>query len=333
MPQLIYDNDNSTRNPRANSAPARKASKIMRQRKKNAPIVRLMRNRKVKTTDQKQSASIMALSRQVKKLQFQSYGDKQYQYQHALLQNTVPNSLPLLTSPIFFAANCFYNNTKIFRGSVDAQGASQYAQAGTAPSLSDFKKQTFDTDLDEQYQWNEQNNQDGVSEIEYLPEYMKYKFRFMGSIRNGDVAKRYRITFFKMKHLPLATDKKNFALPGAAGSYWRLCDDDVTKRNYFSKSYHEIVADRWVTFNPPAENQARLSFNKVVEVPIAFKTKKPLKPELTTDPAGQDFWTNVPQRDIIWCVISATQTSVTNAPTISIQRVLHWRDKHGTYQY
>lgn len=201
-----------------------------------------------------------------------------------------------------------------------------YAPAGGVV----FHKQTFDLDIEDQYQWNEQRNQDSVSTVEYLPEYMKYKFRFMGSITESQPAYRYRITFFKMKNLPITSDKKTFNLPAAGGAYWHLCDDDASTRNYFSKSYHEIIADRWITFNSPDQMMGIHSFNKVVEIPVAFKQKVPLKPNITAAPPGQLFWTNVPQHDIIWCVISSTLQTDIGAPTISVQRVLHWRDKHGT---
>ena len=336
MVKLSYNSSGSQPNPTARSAPRRRASGIMKRRYRNKPVDRILKRRPKKTINKKQNDAIYTLSKQVKRLQFQSFGDRQYQYQYAILQSTATesDSLPLVTRPIFFAANNFFDECPVFRGTVQAVAPfnAGYATAGS-PTAITFSKQSFDVDIAEQYQWNEQRNQDTVSKIEYLPEYMKYKFRFMGSIRSGVNAYRYRITFFKFKNLPVTSTKKAFNLPGAGGAYWHLCDDEANSRNYFSKSYHEIIADRWLTINPPVSTTttaANYTFNKVVEIPIAFKTKTPLKPNIMPLPAQQNFWTNVPQHDIIWCVISSTMTTDIGAPTISMQRVLHWRDKHGT---
>lgn len=333
MTKLAYNSSGSQLNPTARSAPRRRANQIMRSRYRNKPVDQALANKPKKTINKKQNDAIYTLSKQVKKLEFQSFGDRQYQYQYSILQNTATESgsLPLLARPIFFAANCFFNETPIYAGTVDTAAPfnAGYTPAGTPTPLT-FSKQTFSLDLANQYQWNEQRNQDTVSKIEYLPEYMKYKFRFMGSIRQAVNAYRYRITFFKMKNLPITSDKKDFNLPSAGGAYWHLCDDDASNRNYLSKSYHEVVADRYLTINPPTDSGATYTFNKVVEIPVAFKTKVPLKPNIMPNPASQNFWTNVPQHDIIWCVISSNLTTDIGAPTISMQRVLHWRDKHGT---
>lgn len=331
MPQLSFYSSSNRRNPTARSAPRKVASSIFKKRYRNKRIDSIMKRRPRKTVDRKQTNAIYTLSKQVKKLQFGQYGDRQYQYQYAILQNTVADSQPTLTNPIFFAANAFYNDTPVYRGSVDAAGESHFIQAGTAAIPIKFTKQTFSTDIQNQYQWNEQRNQDTVSKVEYLPIYMKYKFRFMGSVRHLGNTMRYRVTLFKMKKLPITSDKKTFNLPAAAGGYWRLCDDVAENRNYFSKSYHQILADRWITFAPPVGDGDTFAFNKVLEIPYAFSSKEPLKPNLQPDPSGQSFWTNLPQNEIIWCVISTNQESdVTTQPTISIERTLHFRDKHGT---
>jgi len=95
-----------SRNMYARSRPRAVASKIYRSRFRNKAVDRIMKAKPKKTINKKQNSAIMTLAKQVKKLQFQTYGDRQYQFQHTILQSTVANSLPRITQPIFFAANC-----------------------------------------------------------------------------------------------------------------------------------------------------------------------------------------------------------------------------------
>jgi len=299
-----------------------------------------MRRPRRTTLNKRQNSAIFTLGRQVRSLQLSQYGDKQYQYQYTTLTPTSSNpaSLASRQRPIFFAANCFYAKTQLYQGWIDpnvgpTQGLSQYMALtetnGTVTTPVAFKKQPFDVDIDNRYQWNEMNNQNTVSTVAYLPISMKYKFTFRYKMDAGDIPRHYRITFFKTKNAPIASDKKDFVIPSAAGAYGYMCTKDLNLRNYFSKSYHQVLVDKWLTLNAPAEGSRMLE--KCVEIPYAFRGGL-LQPTLTNDPVGQQFWTNLPSGDVIWCLISSDSdmTSYFDQPSISIQRSLCWRDKHGT---
>lgn len=324
---------------KARRATRRKASRILRSRYKNYAVKNLMRKPRRTTVDGRQSSAIYTLGRQVRSLQLSQYGDIQYQYQYCSLNpETNPTSLASREKPIFFAANCFYQKTQLYQGHINfntgpTQGLSVYypiaETVGTVSTPVAFQKQTFDIDIDDRYQWNEMNNQNTVSTVAYLPISMKYKFTFRMDMESGAIPRHYRITFFRIKHAPISSDKKDFSIPSAAGAYAWMCTKDLSLRNYFSKSYHQVLVDKWLTLNPPADG-SRLT-EKCVEIPYAFGGEL-LQPNLTNDPVGQQFWTNLPSGEVIWCLISSDtdNANYTGQPTITIQRSLVWRDKHGT---
>lgn len=290
--------------------------------------------------------AIYTLAKQVKDLQLERYGEKQYQQQACKIypNNAVPNTYPTLENPFLFAANAFYNNTMLFRGQVQGNGEATFTNAGpVGPGLNyTLAKADFDNNLlNDQYNWNAFNSQQQVSPIEYLPIYAKYKFRFHGNIGNMPGGPftiatpfRYRITMFKIKRTPTPNLVKDLSLPDRLGAYWHMCDDNLLNRNYFSKSYHKIIADKWVTFQPPADPSANASIFKDVHINIPFEADKPIRPLMLDVPIGQQFWTNVPEKDIIWCLISTnlpnSHYTVSNfMPNIQIERTLMWRDAHG----
>lgn len=311
----------------------RRAKQAGRSRARNKQVDKVMHQKAPRTTNKKQDVAISVLAKQVKLLQLSKYGDRQYQYQYLpLVPDGVPGATPYLENPLIFAANCFYNNTAIYKASVNASGDPSFVLLNPTDPIR-FQKQVLSLDLGDQYQFNELNNQNTVSKVEYLPIGMKYKFRISGDIRNTDPTFRYRFTLFKLKNSPNASNKLNLSLPQTAGALWHMCDDSPSTRNYFSKAYHTIIADRWVKFNPPTQTGSTLVVNRVVEIPYIFQSAQPLKPNITTVPNNQEFWTNLPQEDIIWCLVSCNRSNATAImPTILIERQLLWRDKHGTTQ-
>ena len=151
------------------------------------------------------------------------------------------------------------------------------------------KKPSFDIDIQNQYQWAEQQaGKTTVSRIEYLPLYMNHTIRIQGQINNRQVPLRYRITMFKTKLMPEANNAKDFAMPRSAGAYWYMCSDNLQLRNHFSKSFHTVLQDKWVKINPPvqvnpgtqASEDRRYAFQKNVSMRYTFNTKKPIKTKI-----------------------------------------------------
>lgn len=332
--------------------PQSKYKKYFRMRRENKPVKTIFKRhsqaKKNPTKADVNKKAITTLSRQVKTLQLNRYGDRQYQFQIArMVPDSVPGTGPTLKNPVFFCASSFFNSEPMYRGAVDANGNATYSQVGTAPSnVVAFEKPLFETDLKNEYQWVEQQaNKNTISRIEYLPLYMNHKFRFRGVITNRDQNLRYRITFFKTKNVPMQSNIKNFTMPAAAGAYWYMCSDNLQERNHFSKSYHEVISDKFITIKSPdtttiqyqqgaTPNLVQRSVDQEYNFRYTFKTDKPYKPNLGNNPGNQKFWTNVPENELIWCLISSNIDVNGNTqalqPAITIERSLGWRDDQGT---
>lgn len=331
---------NTTRPPMAYSQ--RGYRKLQRKVAQNRAVANKYKRyrKKPKTKAALNKSAIMTLSRQVRSLQLDKLGSKQYQVQHTHLRSSVPTQRCSVVTPLAFCANNFYSNVSnqvrslVYQGSVDASGVPQLAYAGTTA----FTKQGYDTDIQDQYQFNEYANaMTNVSMIQYLPICAKYTFTFNGSIANGAAAQRFRVTFLKMKKTQIPTSAHSIALPYQLGAYWHLCDDVVQTRNYFSKTFHEVLYDKFITIKAsPQDNgttpQGSRAFRRQVVARIAFPNKM-LKPNLSVNLASSTFETNIPNEDQIWCIISTNNaSSFVAGPSIDIVRSLCWRDQHGTTQ-
>ena len=305
-------------------------------RYKNKSVVKAMKRPRAVSLDARQSTAIRKLGNQVRSLQLSKYGSKQFQYQSCFITSTIGVS-PYTTQPIAFVANSFYENTPLWAGRV-SNGVPSYAPLLQTPGQPlypvVFQKQSYDVDLDNQYQWNEKNNMASVSKQEYLPIYANYKFRFTSSnFSQQRGIQRYRITMFKMKKTPTRTAAMDLDLPATLGSYWYMASDNLAERNYFSKSFHHIIADKFINFYPPTDTDAIKKINRTVSMSLPFTSSNSYKPDITSNPPGQEFWTNMAQDDLIWCLISSNLSDASQQfIKVDISRSLTWRDRTGVMQ-
>ena len=277
--------------------------------------------------------AVIALSRQVKKLEFSQLGSKQFQMQSFVLPTMYA---PSNVNPLGFMANSFYakdenGGTHIYYGSVNA-----VTKNPTSSSVMQFEKETFPAvaDLNPQYEWNAYNNANQISAIRYLPMACVYKFRISSSILQPDIPHRYRITFLKIKSRSVivnSTARSNATLPGNLGAYWYLCSNDMANRNYYNPKYHKILHDKFIVVNPPtgAATESKVYVEKRT-FKLNFGKPKIMTPNFinTTTVPNQTMWTNTPIGDQIWCIISSAQASG-NAAEVQCTRHLVWRDPHG----
>lgn len=295
-------------------------------------LVKHTKKAPAKTIAKHNKSAIQTLSRQVRLLTLQKYGNFQKQTQFATLAYaTLPSIMPTLDKPVAFLFNSFYSDTPVYRGEVNALGVPTVSQITT------FDKAAYDVDLQDQYQYLEsQNSKITVSKIQYLPCFAQYQFNFKGLITSNQAITRYRITIFRLKRLPPSSSVKNLSLPSTLGALWKMSSNDATTRNYFSPSYHQVLVDKWVTFRPPGLEQANApdaavtSVYKNVNIPFSFPVK-PIKMNLSTVPPAQKPWTNIPEDQQIWCLISCSADGVAaELPRLDIQvnRKLSWRDPH-----
>jgi len=329
MARTTFPHSSAFTGSAARSSANRKAGKIARGRWKNKKVISKLKSGGPKKTIRKKvynnKSAIFTLAKQVKSLQLTRFGELQRQHQSCNLSYTTALQTPLVTKPLAFCVNDFYNGNKIYQGQVNP--ATQMPQTTTAAQM---KKQTFDLDIADGFQWNEKNNQNTVSLLEYLPVYTKLKFTLTGQIRGtAGHALRYRFTLFKTKHLALSNSVQSYAMPSSLGAYWYMCSNDPTLKNYFSKKYHTVLQDKYVTIMPPSDPSGVQKIYRTVEMPFSFGNIKSMRPQITATPASQTVWTNVSRDELIWCLISCNTVSGQEV-NINFDRYIVWRDHHQT---
>lgn len=260
-------------------------------------------------------SAIMTLSRQVKTLQNQRLGEIQSHTQHVALTG---DNKPLSARPICFGLNNFYDQ-EIYYGQVGS-GIATYGVAGT------FTRTTFKSDLDDEYEWNARRNTDTVSVVEYKPVFTRLNMSFLFNQNSGVYPAKVRVTILKVKPY-VASTKLNVHLPSALGAYRYLASrpGDVN-RNYFDKTYHTILQDKWITISKPTADYGSNQFTKECRIDYKYGNEV-LRPDITSTPAGQTFWTNTQQNEQIWVLISTNTDSFIHSVQISKFDV--WRDGHG----
>jgi len=261
----------------------------------------------------------MVLSRQVKALQNAKFGDRQSVFMTAQLETAA--NLPQVTAPIAFLMNDFYDDHPIHKGTVSS-GHASYISVGA------FGKPTYVASLEDAYEWTARMNTDTVSQVEYVPLSRKLFINFTYVIPANTPPVRLRVTIFKCKRQPVATSVVNYSMPYALGAYRHMCvEAGASYRNIFSPVYHQVIIDKWLTIRAPSTGS--LTSTRSVSIPYAFP-QKAIKPDFTTTPAGQKLWTNVPQEDLVWCMIS-TSEGVTNpvVSKINMSSYCSFRDHHG----
>lgn len=270
----------------------------------------------------------MTLGRQVRSLQNRQAGPVQAKYEYVDL-STVDNR-PLLQNPIIFAINDFYEGAPVFRGHVTTAGDPEVT------TVANWTKNTYDLDIQHSSDWLATLNQDTVSAVNYKALTTKLKIQITG--RNVlDVEPfglRVRVTFVRIKNPMTNTTTRKWSLPFYGGAYWYLCSDDVDRRNHFHPTYHDVLYDRFHTFQKEEfAGQATMiddTIYKTIQIPFSFKGGPAnISMDKTATPSGQSFYTNIPQSNQIFCIIS---TNIQTTPNLKfrIERQCVWRDPHGS---
>lgn len=291
----------------------------------NRAVKRVYRKAKVvpkrKTAINK--AAIMTLARQVKNLQNQRYGEIQTCIDVYNAQGSFPNR----ANPCCFAINDFYHACPMYRGTLLA-GVPGFNLAGN------FNRMSYESDMNDQYEWCARLNSDQVSSIQYKPVSTRLDFEFwfdnVNSLLNqGEL----RVTLLKVKPIQLE-GSVDCSLPSRLGAYRNLCSEaSDTKTNYFSPRLHEVLYDKRVKVDTTkfAHLQSGIKQKIKFSIPYTFRTGHVITPDFTTLPAGQVFINSVPQTEIIWCMISANEEAhnLFAAYGMKIRRFMKWRDRDG----
>jgi len=290
------------------------AAKFPSQSTVNKPVKTIYKKKPPQTKANTNKMAIMKIARQVKTLQNQRLGEIQSHTQWAHLFG---DNRPLNARPILFGLNNFYDQ-EIYMGATNS-GVATYAQAGQ------LQRHTYRSDLDDQYEWNARRNSDTVSLVEYKPIFTRLNLTFYFNPATAVYPAKVRVTILKVKPY-IASSKLNVALPATLGAYRWLANSSASSvTNYFDKRYHTILKDKWISVVPPANNP-QTEFSREVRIDYKYGNEV-LKPDITTSPAGQNFWTNTKVKEQIWVLVS-TDTD----PFISNMRISKfdvWRDPHG----
>lgn len=301
----------------------------------NKPIVTIYKKKRYgkkqpKTAMNKEA--IMKISKQVKTLQLQRFGSVQWQTQFTTLNSAIPTAFPSRLHPVLFCVNSIYNNTALYRGNVDPAGE---PQGLILPAAQYWRKQDFRVDINNQYQWIPINNQEQVSQTQFLGIKSNLKITFDARIhQTARDPVKFRVTFFSLRKQPSGEQPNSalMTLPDNLGAYWNMAADNPEDRNYFSKVRHKVLYDRWVVFNPPSNNGAVSSLNKTMTYSYKFPELKPLAKDFHPVPLGQTFISSLPIDEVVWCMISSNYENLAGGDSvvnINMSRVNTWRDAKG----
>ena len=290
------------------SSSSNKAVKRVYKKSKSAPRSKVDTNKK----------AIMTLSRQVRNLQNQRFGEVQ-----SSIDSWYATTIPSTASPMCFAINDFYKNSPLYRGTLSG------GVPGAIIDTTKFSRIAYNGDMNDQYEWVARLNSDDVSAIEYKPisTRLDFEMRF-NNMNSNDYPAEVRVTLMKVKPINLE-GSVDCALPSRLGAYRNLCSEATDiNTNYFSPRLHEVIYDKRIkvaTDNDTVKKQVTFS------IPYTFKSNHVIKPDFTTLPAGQVFSNSVPADEIIWCIISCNTQAHNKfeGNGLKIRRMLKWRDRHG----
>jgi len=288
----------------------------------NRPVRRALRKpRAPRTKVQRNKNAIYTLSRQVKQLQNQRLGEYQKNIQWCHLEG---GTLPQSGSPVAFLVNDLYNNSHVMKG-VLTNGVPGFAENSTWSNVIN------DTDIGAAYQTLTREN-DVLSPVVYKPIFSRINLTFrVGWHGTWPLAGYIRVTILKMKSYN-QTSKLMTQLPGNLGAM-RYLANESSNRNYFNPDYHRVLLDKWIKFTPEKSTTTAGTdcnlIQRTISIPWKFGQRETLRPDFQGDPAER-FWTNVPEPQQTWCLISCGANLDAHLQKLSLGRCNSWRDQHGT---
>jgi len=314
----------SNPNKQRKTVPSNRA--VIRKRYSNAGVRKALAAKptKPKPDVKNNKNAITVLSKQVKKLQLQRYGFKQYQHQFIkeLPGDNAANYVsPIQTQPIAFMVNDFYLDSKIWTGGI-LNGAPQLT------AIRKFDKVDNVLPIDKEYLWNHKQQLDTVSTVHYMPVTTTMRFRVQyTSDATFDAPVRVRIQVFKFKNAVM-NGKFAMALPYNLGAYWHMCDKDPTTRNHLNTAtYHDVVVDKSVLVTPTFLHNGLNTIDKYINCKIYFPAKE-VKFDQSALPTDQHPYNIIPSKDQYWCLIS-TDTNTLDRVKVFLERWNVWRDING----
>lgn len=316
------------------SAAGRTASVAKARAGGNKAVARTQKKRYVPKVV-KNTASIFTLARQVKALQKSQIGQYQKNYEHAAIGSTINTHTWAQTQPFLFALNDFTPGSPIYVGSEDL---TTYPGTGIPGYVIDGHWSKFTpvfAQLGSSSYWKGAND-DEASRHSYLP--LGTSVTFNLQCPNLSVHDFYwvRIDVIRMKKDLLNSNAHQLSLPKNVQALGKMAADDLTHRNKFNSTYFQVIQTKWIKMTNNTD--AAKSVHRYCKINYRFKDKV-LKLDMegdihtATGEVTPNFVSNMPQDEIIWCLLSTSQNNTASANKGKIQcqmtREISYRDSEG----
>jgi len=297
-----------------------------------------------KAVDNKQSAAINQLSKQVYDLQMSKYGKIQQNY-HNLTVHLTPNNV----SPICFDMTDFTCE----RLGLTQAGGSVFQHIGGAPDPDTVAHWQRDNVTLNNYYWENQN-QDAPDSGAYLAMDCTYFFEIRGNRALSDT--RLRLDIISQKpdavlNRGTAAIDSNLSLPDTLGYFKHLTRPYLNRINpsFFKKYISKVVYINSSKTNAHVKgttgNNMRFSMklkpnklciqnetNPTVNAGVFQDQEDPgVAPAVEAEYAYGNYGPlNVPVTQPLWCIISSDDVAGGDSVEVYVSRRIRWRDSIGS---
>ena len=302
---------------------------VAAKRRTNKPVARIQRTsyapQRVKNT-----ASIVQLAKQVRSLQLSQIGSIQQSIDHYTETLAVGTGSLTTMNPWAFCVNDFLmtvpNGCPMFSngGSAVGAGAGEYQRGYW---------NVVNTNVGGNEKWDmwQDSQNDACSLTQYMPLSSKLMFEFtITNMPASAIPIWIRIDFVKMKNTYTTSIEHQWNLPTCLPGFGNLATEHLNVRNAINPAlFTKVRKTRWLKLAPsdsPSVVTRRVTEN------IQFPGKI-LKPDIADyASSGETFYSNVPLKDQVWCIISSSTTTGSGWPAgchVEMRRHNKWRDPHG----
>ena len=301
---------------------------VVAKRRTNKPVARIQRTsyapQRVKNT-----ASIVQLAKQVRSLQLSQIGSIQQSIDHYTETLAVGTGSLTTMNPWAFCVNDFLltatNGCPIFAngGSATGTGAGEYQRGYWS---------VVDTNASGSEKWDmwQDSQNDACSLTQYMPLSSKIMFEFTIQMLASTIPIWIRIDFVKMKNTHTTSTEHQWNLPKCIPGFGNLASEHLNVRNAINPSiFTRARKTRWIKLSP--SDTTSVVTRRITEN-IQFSGKI-LKPDIADHAtSGETFYSNVPLKDQLWCIISSSTTTGQGWPQgchVEMRRHNKFRDPHG----
>ena len=297
---------------------------VAAKRRTNKPVARIQRTsyapQRVKNT-----ASIVQLAKQVRSLQLSQIGSIQQSIDYYVENLSTGNGALSTKYPWAFCVNDFLLTR--------TNGCPVFANGNPAGEYHRGYWNVVDTNVSGSEKWDmwQDTQNDQCSLTQYLPLSSKLMFEFtITGMAAGAIPIWLRIDFVKMKNTYSTSTEHQWNLPTCLPGFGNLATEHLNERNSINPAlFTRVRKTKWLCLKPSDTTSV---ITRRVTQTVQFPGKI-LKPDIADfASSGETFYSNVPLKDQVWCLISSSTPSGTSWPQgvrVEMRRHNKWRDPHG----